>query len=207
MPLASAAAQQTPQTISSVAQPETSPKPARDVASADSQPVDSNSPAGKAYMIGEDDQLDVNVWKEKEISRSVTVRTDGKITLPLIGEIRASGMTPLQLQENIGQRLKAFLANPAVTVIVTDPRSHHYNVVGQVAKPGIYPLSQLTTVLDAISSAGGFRDFARETKIYILRKLSDGTQTKLPFNYKDVIKGKTPASNIVLQSGDIIVVP
>lgn len=160
----------------------------------------------RTYVIGENDILDIDVWKEKELTRSIPVRPDGKISLPLIGEIPASGMTPLQLQEDIARRLKDFLANPAVTVIVTDPRSHHFNVMGQVAKPGSYPLSQSTTVLDAISLAGGFRDFAKETKVYVLRNVA-GTQTRLPFNYKDAIKGKNPEKNVVLQPGDTVVVP
>lgn len=161
----------------------------------------------KTYVIGENDLLEVDVWKDKEISRTVPVRPDGKISLPLIGEIQASGMTPLQLQDDIAQRLKSFLANPEVTVIVTDPRSRHFNIVGQVAKPGEYPLSQSMTVLDAISVAGGFRDFAKETKIYVLRTNPGGSQERLPFNYKDAIKGKKPETNVLLKPGDTIVVP
>jgi polysaccharide biosynthesis/export protein len=159
------------------------------------------------YVIGENDVLDIDVWKEKEISRAIPVRPDGKITLPLIGEIQASGMTPLQLQDDIGKRLKGFIANPEVTVIVTDPRSHHFNVVGEVARPGAYPLTGSMTVLDAIALTGGFRDFAKQTKIYVLRSMPDGTRAKLSFNYKDAIKGKNPQNNIILNPGDTIVVP
>jgi len=168
-----------------------------------------NSPLGdnQAYVIGESDILDINVWKEREVSRTIPVRPDGKISLPLIGEIQASGMTPLQLQNNITRRLKSFLANPEVTVIVTEPRSHHFNIVGGVAKPGAYPLTQSMTVFDAISLAGGFRDFAKETKIYVLRTLPGGTKARLPFNYKDAIKGKKGENNVVLNPGDTIVVP
>jgi len=161
----------------------------------------------KTYVIGESDVLDVDVWKEKEISRAILVRPDGKISLPLIGEIQASGMTPLQLQDDIAQRLKGFLANPEVTVIVTDPRSHHFNVVGEVAKPGTFPLTESMTVLDAIALTGGFRDFAKQTKIYVLRPMPDGTRARLPFNYKDAIKGKNLQNNVTLKSGDTIVVP
>ena len=161
----------------------------------------------KTYVIGESDVLDVDVWKEKEISRAIPVRPDGKISLPLIGEIQASGMTPLQLQDDITRRLKGFLANPEVTVIVTDPRSHHFNVVGQVAKPGTFPLIESMTVLDAIASTGGFRDFAKQTKIYVLRLMPDGTRARLPFNYKDAIKGKNLQNNVTLKPGDTIVVP
>jgi polysaccharide export outer membrane protein len=198
----SATTQRTPATSSTIEQPASAPKSDGRPISEDSGRIDS-----KAYIIGENDLLDVNVWKEKEVSRTISVRPDGKITLPLVGEIQASGMTPLQLQDNIGQRLKAYLSNPEVTVMVSDPRSHHFNIVGQVLKPGTYTLSQSTTVLDAISSAGGFRDFAKETKIYVLRTSPGGGQVRLPFNYKEIIKGKNPASNIALNSGDTIVVP
>jgi polysaccharide biosynthesis/export protein len=182
-----------------------SPAPAKTAQPAARQgnsPVDS-----KTYVIGESDVLDVDVWKEKEISRAIPVRPDGKISLPLIGEIQASGMTPLQLQDDITRRLKGFLANPEVTVIVTDPRSHHFNVVGQVAKPGTYPLTESMTVLDAIAATGGFRDFAKQTKIYVLRAMPDGTLARLPFNYKDAIKGKNLQDNVTLKPGDTIVVP
>lgn len=200
--IASAAAQDTPKPTSSDTQTDPDNKPARAATVPDNTKVDN-----KTYVIGENDVLDIDVWKEKEISRAIPVRPDGKISLPLIGEIQASGMTPLQLQDDIAQRLKSFLANPAVTVIVSDPRSRHFNIMGQVAKPGTYPLSQSTTVLDAISAAGGFRDFAKETKIYVLRTMPDGKQERLPFNYKDAIKGKNPEKNVVLKPGDTVVVP
>ena len=182
-----------------------SPAPAKSAQPAARQ---SNSQMdNKTYVIGENDILDVDVWKEKEISRAIPVRPDGKISLPLIGEIQASGMTPLQLQEDIAQRLKGFLANPEVTVIVTDPRSHHFNVVGQVARPGTFPLTESMTVLDAIALTGGFRDFAKQTKIYVLRPMPDGSRARLPFNYKDAIKGKNLQNNVTLKPGDTIVVP
>jgi polysaccharide export outer membrane protein len=200
---------------SAVAQEQDAPKP--NPAATQTDPENKPTPPAvtqdnskvdkKTYVIGENDLLEVDVWKDKEISRTVPVRPDGKISLPLIGEIQASGMTPLQLQDDIAQRLKSFLANPEVTVIVTDPRSHHFNIVGQIAKPGEYPLSQSMTVLDAISVAGGFRDFAKETKIYVLRTKPDGSQERLPFNYKDAIKGKKPENNVFLKPGDTIVVP
>jgi len=198
----SAAAQDDPKPSPSATQTDPESKPAPPATVPDNSRVDN-----KTYVIGENDVLDIDVWKEKEISRAIPVRPDGKISLPLIGEIQASGMTPLQLQDDIAQRLKSFLANPAVTVIVTDPRSRHFNIMGQVAKPGTYPLSQSTTVLDAISAAGGFRDFAKETKIYVLRTMPGGNQERLPFNYKDAIKGKKPENNVVLKPGDTVVVP
>jgi polysaccharide export outer membrane protein len=198
-----AAAQEATKPSPSAEQADPASKPTQPATSPNSSKVDS-----KTYVIGENDVLEVDVWKDKEISRTVPVRPDGKISLPLIGEIQASGMTPLQLQDDLAQRLKSFIANPQVTVIVTDPRSHHFNIVGEVAKPGAYPLTQSMTVLDAISVAGGFRDFAKETKIYVLRTMpGSNNPERLPFNYKDAIKGKKPENNVVLKPGDTIVVP
>lgn len=161
----------------------------------------------KSYIIGENDMLDIDVWKEKEISRQIPVRPDGKISLPLIGEIQASGLTPLQLQNNITQDLKAYIDNPEVTVIVDDPRSHNFNIVGQVARPGTYQLSEAMTVLDAIADAGGFKDFAKETKIYVLRPAQGGIRVRILFNYKKVIRGDDLQENVTLKPGDTIVVP
>lgn len=161
----------------------------------------------KTYVIGENDVLDIDVWKEKEISRQVPVRPDGKISLPLIGEMQASGLTPLQLQENVTEHLKTYIDNPEVTVIVDDPRSHQFNIVGQVARPGAYPLSESMTVLDAIAEAGGFKDFAKETKIYVLRPAPGGIRVRILFNYKKVIRGDNLQENVMLKPGDTIVVP
>jgi polysaccharide export outer membrane protein len=166
-----------------------------------------SSETNHEYVIGENDLLDIDVWKEKEISRTIPVRPDGKISLPLIGEIQASGLTPLELQADIAKRYKAYIENPDVTVIVADPRSHQFNIVGQVAKPGTYPLSESMTVLDGIAAAGGFRDFAKETKVYVLRPVDGGIQVRIPFNYKDVIRGKNIQENVSLKPGDTIVVP
>jgi len=161
----------------------------------------------KSYVIGENDVLEIDVWKEKEISRTIPVRPDGKISLPLVGEIQASGMTPMQLQDDLTKRLKAYIENPEVTVIVGDPRSHQFNVVGEVNRPGSYQLSQAMTVLDAIAQSGGFKDFAKETKIYVLRPMPGGIRVRIPFNYKNVIKGKDLQENVTLKPGDTIVVP
>lgn len=169
--------------------------------------VDNSWIDGKSYIIGENDMLAIDVWKEKEISREIPVRPDGKISLPLIGEIQAAGLTPLQLQDNITQDLKAYIDNPEVTVIVDDPRSHQFNIVGQVARPGTYPLSESMTVLDAIAEAGGFRDFAKQTKIYVLRPSPGGVRVRIPFNYKKVIRGADLQENVPLKPGDTIVVP
>jgi polysaccharide export outer membrane protein len=160
-----------------------------------------------SYLIGADDLLAVNVWKEPEISRSVPVRSDGKISLPLIGELTAGGQTPLQLEQEIAKRLANFISEPEVTVIVQESRSQKINIMGMVAKPGSYLLTGSATVLDAIAMAGGFKDFAKQKAIYVLRQQADGTEKRIPFNYKDVIKGKSPEQNVRLQPRDTVVVP
>jgi len=160
-----------------------------------------------SFVIGNDDVLAINVWKEPDVSRSVPVRSDGKISLPLVGEVQATGRTPLKLEEEIAARLKNYIAEPEVTVIVQQINSQKFNILGQVNKPGSYVISNSATVLDAIALAGGFRDFAKQKSIYILRQDTDGSQTRLPFNYKEVVKGKNSGQNIKLQPRDTIVVP
>lgn len=164
-------------------------------------------PHDDAFVIGSDDVLSVNVWKEAEISRTVTVRSDGKITLPLVGELQASTKTPKQLEDEISNKLSGYISDPAVTVIVQEIRSQRFNILGQVAHPGSYVLNSTTTVLDAIALGGGYRDFAKQKSIYILRRNPDGSQTRLTCNYKDVIKGRHPEQNIKLEPGDTVVVP
>ena len=159
------------------------------------------------FVIGNDDVLAINVWKEPDVSRSVPVRSDGKISLPLVGEVQAAGQTPLKLEQEIAARLKNYVSEPEVTVIVQQINSQKFNILGQVTRPGSYPIANSATVLDAIALAGGFRDFAKQKSIYILRQSADGTQTRIPFNYKDVVKGKNPDQNIKLQPRDTIVVP
>jgi polysaccharide export outer membrane protein len=160
-----------------------------------------------SYLIGANDVLAINVWKEPDISRSVPVRSDGKISLPLVGELQAGGQTPQQLEQEITKRLQSYISEPEVTVIVTDSKSQKVNILGMVARPGAYLLTSSTTVLDAIAMAGGFKDFAKQKSVYVLRQAPDGTQQRLLFNYKEVIKGKNPEQNIRLQAGDTVVVP
>lgn len=161
----------------------------------------------EAFVIGTEDVLGIDVWKEPEVSRTVTVRSDGKLSLPLIGEMRAEGKTPKELQEEIRTKLSEFISFPEVTLIVQEVRSHRFNVLGQVLHPGSYVLTSSTTVLDAIALAGGFRDFAKQKAIYILRSNSDGTQRRLAFNYREVIKGDPRRQNIALANHDTVVVP
>src|SRR5947209_2832701 len=162
---------------------------------------------GEDYVIGIDDVLAIHVWKEPEISRAVSVRPDGKISLPLIGELKASGLTPRALQTEVAARLRSYLFEPEVTVIVQEIRSQRFNIVGEISRPGTYPLLKPMTVLDAIALAGGFRDFAKITKIYVLRLRPDGSRMRSLFNYKDVIKGDKFYQNLELEPHDTIVVP
>jgi polysaccharide export outer membrane protein len=183
-----------------------------DVAKA--QPASPDTPAPRvspakpdSYVIGAEDVLAINVWKEQELSRQVPVRPDGMISLPLLGDIKATGLTPLQLQDQLTNDPKKYISDPQVTVIVSQVNSLAFNVVGEVLKPGYYPLTRRMTVLDAIAMAGGFRDFAKVKKIYVLRTEADGKQVRLPFNYKNVVKGKNASQNIELQPRDTLVIP
>jgi polysaccharide export outer membrane protein len=160
-----------------------------------------------SFVIGPDDVLSINVWKEPDISRSVPVRSDGKITLPLVGELQAGGQTPGQLQKEIATRLQSFISEPEVTVMVQEIRSQRFNVLGQVSKPGSYLISNSARVLDAIALAGGFRDFAKKKSIYVLRASPEGGQVRLPFNYAEVVKGKKSEQNVELKPHDTVVVP
>lgn len=164
-------------------------------------------PPDSEFIIGPGDVLAVNVWKEAEISKVVPVRSDGRISLPLIGELQASGQTPRQLETEVTKRLKDFVAEPSVTVVVQEIRSQKFNVLGMVNHPGSFPLTKPMTVVDAIATAGGFRDFAKQKDIYVLRRDPSGKDVRLSFNYKDVIKGLHPEQNVELQNGDTVVVP
>ena len=197
------------QSQSGPAQPAASPNADQNAAEnrpAGSQPAEKGR-SDDSYVIGADDVLSINVWKEPDVSRSVTVRSDGKISLPLVGELQASGQTPRQLEQEITKRLQSYISEPEVTVIVQQINSQKFNILGQVLKPGSYPLANSPTVLDAIALAGGFRDFAKKKSIYVLRQNPGGGQVRLPFNYKDMVKGKNTDQNVKLQPRDTIVVP
>lgn len=168
-------------------------------------------PSGSAtadpnYVIGPQDMIDVSVWKEPDLSRSVPVRPDGKISLPLVNDVQAAGMTPTQLAAQITSNLTKYMTNPQVTVIVSQINSQRIYILGEVPRAGGYTLLPDMTVLQALSDAGGFTAFANQKKIYVLRQ-ENGKQQKFPFNYKDVISGKEPGENIALKSGDTIIVP
>jgi len=163
-------------------------------------------PHDNSFVIGNDDVLAINVWKEPDISRSIPVRSDGKISLPLVGEVQAAGLTPLKLETDIALKLKNYIAEPEVTVMVQQVNSQKFNILGQVARPGSYVIANSPTVLDASALAGGFRDFAKQKSIYVLRQGS-GAESRIKFNYKDVSQGKNMEQNIKLQPGDTIIVP
>lgn len=156
------------------------------------------------YKIGAQDVLRIDVWKEPEISRQVPVRPDGKISLPLLNDVQAAGLTAMELANVITEGLKKFITSPQVTVTVSEINSRRVYVNGEVTRPGAFALLPNMTALQALTSAGGFTQFARVKGIYILRN-ENGKQAKRPFNYKDVVNGKT--DDITLQPGDTIVVP
>ena len=160
-------------------------------------PVDSN-----AYKVGPADVLNIRVWNEPQFSGPVAVHEDGKITLPLVGDLSAGGKTPNEIQDIISQALTKYVVRPLVTVIVQEVGSKQYYLDGEIARPGEYPLIVPTTILEAISKAGGVQEFANTKHIYVLRG-----DKRIYFNYKDVLRGKHMEQNIQLQPGDHIVVP
>jgi polysaccharide export outer membrane protein len=164
-------------------------------------------PAITDYVIGPEDVLQITVWKNESLSRTLAVRPDGKISLPLLHDVHAAGLTPMQLQEKLATALGEFMPNPEVSVTVSDVRSYRISVLGEVQKPGVLQLKSDTTVLEAIALAGGFRDFASPSKIMILRKNGNGQTQKIPFNYNRVVKDNRSEGNVTLKPGDVVVVP
>jgi polysaccharide export outer membrane protein len=159
-----------------------------------------------AYKIGPQDVLKIDVWREDQLTRTVPVRPDGKITLPLLNDVQAAGLSPMELAGVIGETLKKYINNPQVSVTLIEMNSRRVYVTGEVARAGAYGLLPHMTVLQALSGGGGFTQFARMKNIYVLRT-ENGKQIKLPFNYKEAISGKNPEQNIELRPGDVIVVP
>ena len=162
--------------------------------------------ADPKYVIGPDDILNINVWKEGEVSAVVPVRPDGKISIPLLSDIQAAGLTPIQLSSSITEQLQKYLNQPRVTVIVTTINSRHVYVLGEVSRSGAYSLLPNMTVLQILSMAGNFTQFADSKNIYVLRN-KEGKEEKHPFNYRAVVRGQAPEQNIVLEPGDTVVVP
>ena len=160
------------------------------------------------YRIGPEDVLQISVWKNDTLSRVVPVRPDGKISMPLLHDVSAAGLTAMQLRDKISRALAEFLPNPEVAVAVTDVRSMRVSVLGEVQKPGVLELRGTTTILEAIAMAGGFRDFASPSKITVIRTDAGGQTQKIRFNYnRAVSNGHSDEKNLVLKPGDVVVVP
>lgn len=178
--------------------------PAEAAAVAAPRPTDPVVPAG--YVIGADDLLSIVYWKDKDMSADAKVRPDGRIALPLINEVHAAGLTPEQLHKKLIEESKKYMEDANITVVVREINSRRAFITGEVNKPGPYPLTSPTTVMQLISLAGGLRDYADSKKIMIMRS-ENGRQTSLKFNYKDVASGKNLTQNIELRPGDTVVVP
>jgi polysaccharide export outer membrane protein len=178
---------------------------AKSAAAAPAPAPEPKSVAGPEYIIGPDDTLHVSVWKEPDLTATLPVRPDGKISLPLLNDVQAAGLTPMQLADSLTGKLKKFVADPRVTVVVTQINSKRVYLVGEVLHPGPLPMLPNMTVLQALAS-GGFTQFANTKGIYVLRT-ENGRQIKTPVNYKQLIKGESVDQNLVLRPGDTIVVP
>ena len=169
-------------------------------------PNAANADPVEEYRIGPEDTLLVSVWKNDAISKTVPVRPDGMVSLPLVHDVRAAGLTPLELREVLAKKLAEYIPNPEVSVIVTKVRIFKVSVIGEVVKPARYELKSRTTVLDVLALAGGLNEFAARTRIVILR--TDGkVMRRIPFNYNKVIAAGGERDNLSLQPGDVIVVP
>lgn len=184
------------------AAPAAAAQPAAPVKATEGKPATGLAVDPKAYVIGPEDVLSVNVWREPGNSGQFVVRPDGRIAIPLVGEVQAAGLTPERLSAAIAEGLQKVMTHPEVTVGVERVNSKKYFIQGEINRPGAYSLAVPTSVLEALVNAGGFRDFANTKKIVILR----GSE-RLKFNYHEVSKGKNMEQNIPLQPGDQIIVP
>lgn len=160
----------------------------------------------EAYRIDIGDVLEINVWKEEELTRQVFVRLDGRISLPLVGDVTAAGMTPMELSKAIAVKLSEIMEEPSVSVLLTASNSRVYYMVGNINKPGPYPISTPINLLQAIAKAGGLGEWADKDEIIIVRR-SSGKDEMLSFDYDKFIKGKDLAQNIMIQYGDTVIVP
>ena len=177
----------------------------KDNSAAASDPSAAGPVAGATYIIGADDTLHIDVWKESDLTVTLPVRSDGMISLPLLNDVQAAGLTPMQLAASLTNKLKKYLADPRVTVVVTQMNSQRYYVTGEVLHTGAQPLLPNMTVLQALANAG-FTQFANTKGIYVLRA-QNGKQQKIVVNYKQLVKGDAMGQNILLKPGDTIVVP
>ena len=182
-----------------------SPSTDRATTAAEPAPSTRSTVDDTGYRIGPEDVLDISIWKSPELSRSVPVRPDGKVSLPLVNDIQAAGLTPEQLRRELTTRLSEFVPAPEVAVIVREVHSAKVAVVGAVRTPGRFELRSPATVLEMIAMAQGFTDFAERYRIVVLRQ-NGGTTVRIPFRYTKVEAG-TDQDNFALEPGDIIVVP
>jgi polysaccharide export outer membrane protein len=158
------------------------------------------------YVIGLGDVLEVFVWRNEALSRDVVVRPDGKISLPLLQDIQAEGLTVLQVKNDLTKGFSEHLERPRITVIVKQIKSYRVSILGRVARPGVYPITGDTTLIEAISMAGGFTEWANKKKITVIT-FEEGEEKKISINYKAIASGKDPGQNIFLKRGDTIIVP
>ena len=165
------------------------------------------APMTSDYVIGPGDVLQITVWKNDTLSRTLPVRPDGKISMPLLHDVQAAGLTAMQLRDKIATALGEFMPNPEVAVSVNDVRSLRVSILGEVAKPGVLELRGQTTILEAIAMAGGFKDFASPSKITIIRIDEGGKTKRIRFNYNKAVGNGSDEENLVLRSGDVVVVP
>lgn len=165
------------------------------------------NPTRSDYIIGAGDVLQITIWKNDSLSRTVPVRPDGKISMPLLHDVQAAGLSAMQLRDKIATALGEFMPNPEVAVSVNDVRSLRVSILGEVAKPGVLELRGQTTILEALAMAGGFKDFASPSKITILRTDENGKTTRLRFNYNRAVGNSGDEENVLLRSGDVVVVP
>jgi polysaccharide biosynthesis/export protein len=174
------------------------------VASGQGLPQSALPPDSDKYMIGPEDVLNIQVWKEESLSQTVLVRTDGKISLPLLDDVQAAGLTPLKLKEVLTEKFKTFVENPLVTIIVREAKSFKVYLSGQVMKPGVFALIGETTILQMIAMAGGFTEWANQRKVLLIRR-ENGREVRKTINYKKIVSGE--AENILVKPGDTIIVP
>jgi polysaccharide export outer membrane protein len=173
---------------------------------ANAQDPVSGSISASGYMLGPEDVLEISVWKEENLQREVLVRPDGKISFPLVGDIQAEGKTPEQLRHEIAGWLRKYIPDPVVTVLVKKVAANKIYVLGQINKPGQYMVGSYLDVMQVLALAGGLNAFAAENDIRILRRQGD-KEVVIPFEYSEVKKGRKLAQNIILQNGDVVVVP
>lgn len=158
------------------------------------------------YIIGPEDVVEISVWKNDALSKVVTVRPDGKISLPLIGDVQAASLTASQLKEAITEKLREFKETPGVSVIVRETNSYMVYIIGEVVRPGKYPLKSRTTLLQGITLAGGFTPYASKNSIILLRRSSSG-ENRMQFKYDDIVSGKKGTVDPLLFPGDTVVIP